>query len=133
MTRASFIALAAATVVLGLAEHFHGGALGATARDFTGDALWAAMIAWLIGAMAPASPAFARSAAALAICFAVELSQLVHFPALDALRGTTAGHLVLGNGFDPRDFAAYTLGVGGAVAIEVFRANFTRPAPRGNS
>ena len=46
-----------------------------------------------------------RAAVALAFCFAVEFSQLVHLPALDALRRTTAGHLALGSGFDPRDFA----------------------------
>jgi hypothetical protein len=133
MTRALFLALVAATMALGLAVHFHGGALGAGLRDFTGDALWAAMIAWLIGALAPAAPLFTRSAAALAICFGVELSQLVHFPALDAMRSTTAGHLALGTGFDPRDFAAYALGVGVAAGIEAFRASFMRPAPRGNS
>jgi hypothetical protein len=54
----------------------------------------------------------------LAICFAVELSQLYHAPALDALRETTAGHLVLGSGFDPRDLIAYAAGVCAAALVD---------------
>jgi hypothetical protein len=42
----------------------------------------------------------------------VELSQLYHAAALDAVRATTAGHLVLGSGFDLRDLVAYGVGVG---------------------
>jgi hypothetical protein len=55
---------------------------------------------------------------ALAFCFAVEFSQLVHLPELDALRRTTAGHLALGSGFDRRDLAAYAGGVIVAVLVE---------------
>jgi hypothetical protein len=61
---------------------------------------------------------------ALAVCFVVELSQLYHAPALDALRQTTVGHLVLGSDFDPRDLAAYAAGVLAAAMLErsvVFR------------
>lgn len=57
----------------------------------------------------------------------METRQLYHAPALDALRRTTAGHLVLGSGFDPRDLLAYTLGVVAAVLLE--RALHRRPAP----
>jgi hypothetical protein len=60
-----------------------------------------------------------RAAVALAICFAVEASQLVHTPALDALRATTPGRLVLGSGFDPRDLLAYAGGVLAALALDV--------------
>jgi hypothetical protein len=87
-------------------------------RDVLGDALWAAMVVWWIAAVAPASRLPWRAAVALAFCFAVEFSQLWHFPALDALRRTTAGHLALGSGFDPRDFAAYAAGVLAAVLLE---------------
>jgi hypothetical protein len=44
-------------------------------------------------------------------CFAVEFSQLIHLPMLDALRRTTLGYLVLGSGFDRRDLAGYAGGV----------------------
>jgi hypothetical protein len=59
-----------------------------------------------------------RAVAARAVCFFVEFSQLIHLPALDALRRTIVGHLALGSGFDPRDFSAYTAGVLAAVLLE---------------
>jgi hypothetical protein len=116
--RLPFIALALGTIVLGLGVQWRGAALGPVARDVVGDALWAAMIAWWVGALAPRGSLGARSAAALAICVAVEASQLVHTPTLDALRATPVGHLVLGSEFDPRDLAAYALGVLGATVLE---------------
>jgi len=87
-------------------------------RDVLGDALWAVMVTWLIAAIAPSLRLAWRVVVALAVCFAVEFSQLLHFPPLDALRGTTVGHLALGSGFDPRDFAAYAGGVLAAILLE---------------
>jgi uncharacterized protein DUF2809 len=116
--RTRYFALAAGTIVLGLAVHRRGGALSPDVRDVLGDALWAAMVAWGIAAVGPAIRLPWRAAVALAFCSVVEFSQLVHFPALDALRRTTAGHLALGSGFDPRDFASYAAGVLAAVLLE---------------
>jgi Protein of unknown function (DUF2809) len=116
--RIRYVALAVATMVLGLAVHRGGGALSPAVRDVLGDALWAAMVSWWIAAAAPAVRLSRRAAAAVAFCFAIEFSQLYHAPALDAIRRTTAGHLVLGSGFDPRDFAAYAAGVLVTVLLE---------------
>ena len=116
--RMRYVALAVGTIGIGLLVHGRGGFLSPVVRDVLGDALWAAMAAWWIAAVAPAVRLAWRAAVALAFCFVVELSQLVHFPALDALRRTAAGHLVLGSGFDPRDFAAYTGGVLAALLLE---------------
>ena len=116
--RISYVALALSTIALGLIVHWHGNALGPTWRDVAGDATWAAMIAWWVAALVPSASLRRRALVALAICVAVEVSQLFHTPALDTLRGTTAGHLVLGSGFDPRDLVAYTLGVLAAGVLE---------------
>jgi hypothetical protein len=117
--RALYVALVIATMLAGLAVHWRGAWLGAVAKDVVGDALWAAMIAWWAGAVWPvARPAF-RAAVAFGVCVAVELSQLWHTPLLDAVRQTQWGHLMLGSGFDPRDFAAYALGVAGAWVLDV--------------
>ena len=118
LPRTRYVALAAGTIALGLAVHWRGDALSPVVRDVLGDALWAAMVVWWISAIAPASRLPWRAAVALALCFAVEFGQLWRFPALDALRLTTAGHLVLGSGFDPRDFGAYAAGVLTAVLLE---------------
>jgi hypothetical protein len=116
--RIAYVALAIATIVLGLAVHLYGGALGPTSHDVIGDVIWAAMIAWLVGAIAPGRSLQARSVAAVVICFLVELSQLFHTPALDILRRTTVGQLTLGTGFDLRDLLAYTVGVLAAALLE---------------
>ena len=116
--RALFVALAAATIAVGLLVHLGGMAIGRDVRDVLGDALWAAMIAWWTGALAPGWRLATRSATAYAVCVGVEVSQLYHTPALDAARATVLGHLVLGSGFDARDLAAYALGIGGAALLE---------------
>ena len=103
---------------VGLAVHLRGGALAPAARDVLGDALWAAMVVWWAGALAPGLRPPARAALALGFCYAVEAGQLYHAPWLDAVRSTRPGHLVLGSGFDPRDLAAYALGVLAAALLD---------------
>jgi hypothetical protein len=132
--RAAYALLALGTIAVGLGVHFGGSALAPVARDVLGDALWAAMIAWWVGAIAPEGRIGARSAVALVACLAVEASQLIHSPGLDAVRGTRLGHLVLGSDFDPRDLLAYAGGVVAAAALEASwsrmrTASRTRPNP----
>jgi len=116
--RARYLALAVGTIAIGLAVHWRGGALSPAVRDVLGDALWAAMVTWIIAVVAPAMPWPQRAALAFAICVVVELSQLWHAPVLDSLRMTSVGQLVLGSGFDPRDFLAYAAGIGATILIE---------------
>ena len=116
--RSVFLAVACATLIVGLAVHLRGAVLGPVARDVLGDALWAMMIAWFAGVLTPHVRIALRSAAAYAVCVAVEVSQLYHQPMLDAIRATTLGNLVLGSGFDVRDLAAYAAGVLLAAIIE---------------
>ena len=73
---------------------------------------------WWIGVVIPGARLSVRGVAAYMVCALVEMSQLYHAPALDALRATSLGHLVLGSGFDWRDLGAYALGVLGALFFE---------------
>jgi hypothetical protein len=116
--RLTYVALALSTIVVGLIVHVGGTMLPSAARDILGDALWAAMIGWWVGALAPRARPWTRYGAAYTICVLVELSQAYHTPALDALRANRLGQLVLGSGFDPRDFLAYALGVAGAALVD---------------
>src|SRR5687767_1475095 len=116
-SRGRNLVLALCTIAAGLAVHRGLLPMSTTARDIVGDALWAMMIVWLVGAAAPRTSLWSRGIAALAICFAVEFSQLVRTPWLDAIRRTAPGHLVVGSGFDPRDLLAYTAGVLLAVGL----------------
>jgi len=121
--RVTYLVLVCATIVLGLTVHWRGDILSAAVRDVAGDALWAMMIAWGMGALLPDTALRIRSAVALVICFAVELSQLIHTPVLDAARRSVVGHLVLGNAFDARDLASYACGIGATIMLErVFMA-----------
>ena len=115
--RVRYLTLAIATIGIGMLVHFHGGFLPPAVRDVLGDALWAVMIVWWIGVAAPRISLRARGLTSFAICVAVELSQAYHTPSLDALRHTVPGQLILGSGFDPRDFLAYAAGVVVAVVL----------------
>jgi len=116
--RAIYVAAAVSTIVVGLLVHVGGATLAPALRDVLGDALWAAMITWWVGAIAPDLRLLTRGAIAYAICAAVELSQLYHTPAIDGIRNSTLGQLVLGTGFDPRDLLAYAAGVAAATLLE---------------
>ena len=127
--RMQFVALAGATIAVGLLVHLRGSWFAPIARDVLGDALWAALIAWCIGAVVPRAPLARRSVAAYAVCATVEVSQVYRAPALDAVRATRLGHLVLGSGFDARDLAAYAGGIAAAVLLEVALRRLRRPVP----
>ncbi len=116
--RRYFAALAAGTIILGLFVVRARPALPAALGDMLGDALWAAMMVWLVSTVAPARPQLHRATLAVAICWAVEYSQRYHVPWIDAWRGTLLGRLVLGSDFDPRDLVAYAVGVVAACLIE---------------
>lgn len=116
--RIVYLGLACLTIVLGLLLHRGVIPFGANAKDVLGDALWAAMMVWWISAVVPEARLVARGSVAFGLCVAVELSQLLHTPALDAVRQTTFGRLVLGSGFDARDLLAYAIGVVVAVLLE---------------
>ena len=131
--RAPYVVLAVATIALGLAVHRWGDVLSPVARDVLGDVLWATMIGWWVAVVAPASPLRWRIVVALAICYAVEVSQLWHPPTLDVLRRTTIGQLTLGSGFDRRDLASYTVGVFAAALIEVAVIERVLAARRGRA
>ena len=106
-----YFALASTTIAVGLLVNRGAISVSERVRDPLGDALWAVMMMWLVSAAVPRQPLRTRAALALAISFGVEFSQLVRIPALDSLRATLPGHLVLGSGFDPRDLVAYAGGI----------------------
>lgn len=128
--RVRFAVAALVTIGVGLLVHLRGEMLGAVARDVMGDALWAMMIYWWIGVVAPDVRRTMRAALAYALCIVVEVSQLYHAPWIDGVRATRLGHLVLGSGFDARDLLAYALGVAAAVLVEQLVAPRSRYRPR---
>lgn len=119
--RVGFLLCALLTMAAGLLVHRYGAGLGRVVQDVAGDALWGMMIAWGIGALWPQVGMTVRAMLAYAVCAAVEASQLIHMPWLDAMRATRLGHLVLGSDFDGRDLLAYAVGVLVAAGLERMR------------
>jgi hypothetical protein len=109
--RTPYLVAAGVTITVGLAWHLSPAVAGPDVKDVVGDALWAAMMLWIVSFLIPGRALLLRAGVALAACFAVETSQLYHAPFIDSIRSTLPGHLVLGSGFDARDLAAYTVGV----------------------
>jgi hypothetical protein len=113
-----YVVLVCLTMLLGLASRRYGHWLPWWAATYAGDALWALLVFWLVGLGRPRWRS--RGVASAAWCFAVatEISQLYHAPWLDALRHTTLGILVLGQGFLWSDIGCYTVGVLAGYALE---------------
>lgn len=100
-----------ATVALGLASRRYPASLPAFLSTYAGDVLWASMVFWLLTLVRPTGEGRRLAAIAFAIAVAVETSQRYHVPWLDALRASTLGALVLGQGFLWSDIVCYAVGV----------------------
>lgn len=117
-SRLLYAGLVAVTIALGLASRRFAAALPSWLAKNAGDALYATMTYWGFGLLAPRARALHVAAAAAAFCFAIELGQLYHAPAIDAVRATRLGALVLGSGFHTLDLVCYVVGVALAAALE---------------
>lgn len=128
-TRRHRLLCAAATVAvigLGLASRRYPFLLPAFLGKYPGDALWALMVFCGLALLFPAARGRDLAAGALAISYAVELSQLYRAPWLDAIRATTPGHLVLGSAFSWIDLVAYTAGVALGLLLDGIYSSWSR-------
>ena len=126
-----YAAAVLATIGAGLASRAYSQYLPWWLAKNLGDALYATMVFWGFGFLAPRARTSRVALAAVAFCFAIELSQAYHAPWIDGVRATTPGRLVLGQGFHAFDLVCYVLGVALAVALErLGRRAAARHAPR---
>ncbi|RPD48561.1 DUF2809 domain-containing protein [Hymenobacter sediminis] len=116
--RLAYATLSLLTIALGLASRRYQAALPAWVGAYVGDALWALLVFWLVGFGWPQWSRRRVAAVALVFAFLIEASQLYQAPWLNALRVTTPGRLVLGQGFLWSDLLCYTLGVLVGVGLE---------------
>ena len=110
-SRLLYALLALAVIAAGLTSRRYPFLLPVQLGKYPGDALWALMVLLLYGFARPRWSIARVAAAALATSFAVEFSQLYQADWINAVRHTTAGHLVLGSTFNWLDLLAYTVGV----------------------
>ncbi|MBS7566900.1 DUF2809 domain-containing protein [Mucilaginibacter sp. Bleaf8] len=76
-----------------------------------GSAFWGLMIYFIVRFLSVNWRIAKVAAITLLFCYAIELSQLYQAAWINAIRATTPGHLVLGQGFEWGDLIAYTVGI----------------------
>ena len=109
--RLIYLILAISAAICGIASRSYGAILPRFVAEYAGDTLWAFVVFLSVSLVTPQAPVLVRSGIALALAFAIELSQLYHAPWIEALRDTTVGGLLLGFGFLWTDLVCYTTGI----------------------
>jgi len=116
--RAAYLLAFVLVIALGLASRSYPIASLELFGKYPGDALWAAMIFFGLGALRPRPSTSNNALLALATCFIVEAMKLYQAPWIVGIRETTLGHLVFGHDFSVENLAAYAVGVAAALGIE---------------
>ncbi|MBW9067021.1 DUF2809 domain-containing protein [Agrobacterium pusense] len=118
-TRIRLLAGAMAVIVCGLCLRTFGydAGLPFVVVKYGGSVLWGAMIYLLLAAFFPSRWQGYEVHMAIVAVVLVELVRLVHFPALDAFRATTAGALLLGRVFSLWNIVCYVAGIGVAAIM----------------
>ncbi len=86
---------------------------------YAGDTLWALTLFLVLGFIFRKTPTLTIAAAAVAISFSVEFSQLYQAPWIIAIRQTLPGKLILGSGFLKSDLLCYIAGIAVGVISEI--------------
>lgn len=93
---------------------------------YGGDALWALMVFFAVGAVLCRLSTVRVGLFAFCIACVVEFSQLYHAPWIDAVRNTRLGALAIGSTFNWPDFIAYAAGVGFGILSEIAGRGISR-------
>nr|WP_315153161.1 DUF2809 domain-containing protein [uncultured Flavobacterium sp.] len=110
-----YFVLAFLTIVLGIASRKIVGI-----PLFVGDILYAVLVFYGFRWLFLKNKISWQIGLPLLFCFAIEIQQLCTATKLVAIRETTLGHYVLGQGFLWSDLLYYTMGIGLAYAVDQF-------------
>ncbi|WP_240466893.1 DUF2809 domain-containing protein [Comamonas sp. lk] len=105
-------------IVAGLASRQGYVPFPAVLGNYPGDALWAWVVFLCVAWAKPSMTRWRLVGLSLLIAFAIEFLQLYQAPWMQALRANKLAYLVLGNGFDPLDLAAYVVGIGWGALVD---------------
>ena len=111
-------ALAALTILAGLAWRFAPLGLPPFFFKYGGSMLWAMMVYWIAAALLPTRRPLELAVYSCVTAALVEFSRLLHTPALDHVRITLAGRLLLGRFFSLWDIVAYWLAIGIVAVVD---------------
>jgi hypothetical protein len=112
-TRIGSLFAAVLVIFAGLALRRYGYTIGLPfiVVKYGGSILWGSMVYFLVAMFMGSERRSLAAPLACAVAILVELIRLVHFPALDAFRATTAGALLLGRVFSLWNIACYLVGI----------------------
>jgi hypothetical protein len=113
------ILILVAVIVVGLASREYPQLLPSFLGKYPGDALWALAAFILWGLILPWASSLKIALLAFLTSFIDELSQLYHAPWIDAIRGTSLGHIILGFSFSWLDILAYAAGILLGIILEL--------------
>jgi len=122
--RSAYVALLILTIVLGLVLRRVPVGLPFAIVKYGGSMLWAAMIYWIVAALAPLWSALTVGIFSAVVAAMVEFFKLYHESVLDAFRRTLAGQLLLGRYFSWWDIVAYLVAI--AIAVRLDRSLIRR-------
>lgn len=108
-------------VAAGLGSRVFGHHLPGFVATYAGDTLYATMVFVGLGIVAPRWSTARLATTALALCCAIEVSQLYHATWIDAIRRTVPGALVLGHGFLWSDLACYAAGIALGAGVDTMQ------------
>lgn len=117
--RACLLAATCGVILAGLALRRFGYDIGLpfVVVKYGGSILWGSMVILLVAGLVPCRSGPTAFVVACIVAVVVELIRLVHFPALNEFRATTAGALLLGRVFSLWNIACYLAGIGSAAFI----------------
>jgi hypothetical protein len=118
--RLIYAALVQMVIAAGLLWRWPGLHLPPTLAKYGGSVLWGALVYVSLRVVLPRASVTIMVGLAAALAAFVEFTQLLHWPWLDAFRGTPLGVLLLGRFFSWWDIASYWLGIAGAGAADYF-------------
>lgn len=110
------VAVLAGTIAIGLASRRW--PLPGLLAEHTGDALYTVAVFWSLALLAPAMPGLRLGGLAFLASAAVEFAQLLQWPWLVELRRQRLPALVIGQGFQWVDLAAYAVGATLAIGLD---------------
>ena len=116
--RLIYAALVLMVIAAGLLWRWPGLHLPPALAKYGGSVLWGALVYASLRVVLPEAGVKTIAALAAALAAFVEFTQLLHWPWLDAFRGTPLGVLLLGRFFSWWDIASYWLGIAGAGAVD---------------
>jgi len=107
-------------IILGLGSRKYSELLPVFIADYSGDALWALMIFFILRFIFPEQSTYKTAVISIIFSFAIEFSQLYEAEWINNIRNIKYAGLILGYGFLWSDLICYTTGILVGVLFEKY-------------